>query len=115
MFGATCDGRVVIADTTFGFHSAPPCWADTTYDSFVLRARMFAPLGNARALACTFRCPRRNQLCSIDETSSLSLKVRDGEDALASTRGACAPQNISGVCQFAFIGIQFDAIYSLDV
>ena len=42
MFGATCDGRVVIADTAFRFHSGPPCWANTTYDSFVARARMFA-------------------------------------------------------------------------
>ena len=61
------------------------------------RARTFAPLGSAHASRAHFG---RNQLCSIDDTSSLSLKVPDGEDALASTRGACAPRNIRGVCQF---------------
>src|SRR4051812_32924408 len=50
MFGATRDGRVVIADTAFRFHSAPPRWAKTTYDLFVTRARMFArPRMSARS------------------------------------------------------------------
>jgi len=35
-------------------------------------------LGSARALACTFRRPRRN---------SWQEKIRDGEDAIAGTRG----------------------------
>ena len=44
-------------------------------------------LGSARDLACWFRRPRRNYLCS-----SRSRKVREREGAIASTRGACAPQ-----------------------
>src|SRR6185436_9711397 len=39
MFGATCDSRIVITDTTFRFHSGPPRFS-VTYDSFAARARM---------------------------------------------------------------------------
>ena len=41
MFGTTCDGRVVIADTTFRFHSGFPRFS-VTYDSFAAQATMIA-------------------------------------------------------------------------
>src|SRR6476619_1030637 len=41
MFGATCNGRVVIADTTFRIHARPPP-VTVTYDSFAAWARMIA-------------------------------------------------------------------------
>ena len=51
----------------------------------------FLRLGSARALACRFRRPRRNHL--FDRRTFLE-KVRDGEGAIANTRGACAPRII---------------------
>src|SRR6188472_4405095 len=42
MFGTTCDGPIVIADTAFRFHSGTPRSENITYDSFGARARMFA-------------------------------------------------------------------------
>jgi nitrous oxidase accessory protein len=45
----------------------------------------------AGALACRFRRPRRNYLCDAWNDSMPPRKVRDREDALASTRDACAP------------------------
>ncbi len=51
-------------------------------------------LGSARALACTFRRPGRNALtASTPARLRRPEKVRDREGAIASTRGACAPQN----------------------
>src|SRR6476646_1001898 len=44
MFRATCDGRVVVTDTTLRIHSGPPRFS-VTYDSFAARARMI-PCGH---------------------------------------------------------------------
>src|SRR5262249_4594486 len=52
-------------------------------------------LGSARALACRFRRPRRNNLCGAWKDSMLPRKVRDREGAIAPAgagRGACAPR-----------------------
>ena len=55
-----------------------------------MKARDFF-LGSARALACWFRRPRRNNLF---HRRTFLGKVRDGEGAIANTRGACAPRII---------------------
>ncbi len=51
--------------------------------------------GSARALACTFRRPRRNASDVTTPKAAQSKKVRDREGAIASTRGACAPQSLT--------------------
>ncbi len=52
-------------------------------------------LGSARAVACTFRRPRRNAPGVADPGLAQSEKVRDREGSIASTRGAGAPQSLT--------------------
>ncbi|PYI97287.1 MAG: hypothetical protein DME98_08735 [Verrucomicrobia bacterium] len=50
--------------------------------------------GERARLACWFAASRRNNLfCSLERNPRSAInKVRDGEDAFASTRDACAPR-----------------------
>ena len=50
--------------------------------------------GSARALACWLRRPAETALYVAAERLGNDVKVRDGEGAIASTRGACAPQTL---------------------
>ena len=50
---------------------------------------VIANVGERTRLACCFRRPRRKQFRMSRHTE----KVRDGEGAIAGTRGACAPQS----------------------
>ncbi len=92
MFGATRDGRVVIADTAFRFHSAPPCWANTTYDSFVARARMFACGYTLRWIGFSeddagAGAPSRRQLTARGRAVSIDQCVEDNAFHLKNNYG----------------------------